>query len=145
MSDLVRTAVRREIAGDHDRQSGDSASSEVVTEVAEAIDRLENTVSDMDQSLETVRESVQSKESYSFEAAIRETLNKRPKGETVEGPNGPTELSSTESPADYGLTVSEIAARLDARESDVRDALRDLEQSGEIRSLNEYYFQRRGE
>jgi len=139
MSDLVRTAVRREIAGDHDGQSGDSASADVVTEVAEAIDRLKNTVSDMDRRLETVRESVQSEEAYSFEAAIRETLTKRPKDAPPE--NAP----------DYGLTVREIAARLDARESDVSDALRDLEQSGEVRSLgggpeNEnYYFQRRGE
>jgi len=140
MSDLVRTAVRREIGGDYDGDSsGASASADVVTEVAEAIDRLENTVSDMDRRLETVRESVQSEEAYSFEAAIRETLTKRPKDAPPE--NAP----------DYGLTVREISARLDARESDVRDALRDLEQSGEVRSLgggpeNEnYYFQRRGE
>jgi len=140
MSDLVRTAVRREIGGDYDSDSsGASASADVVTEVAEAIDRLENTVSDMDRRLETVRESVQSEEAYSFEAAIRETLGKRPKDAPPE--NAP----------DFGLTVREIAARLDARESDVRDALRDLEQSGEVRSLgggpeNEnYYFQRRGE
>jgi hypothetical protein len=107
MSDLVRTAVRREIAGDHDRQSGDSASSEVVTEVAEAIDRLENAVSDMDRRLDTVRETVDSEgPQYSFMAAVRETV-----------------------PRDEHLTAGQIAARLDARESDVRDALAELDGS----------------
>lgn len=105
MSDLVRTAVRREIDGDHDRQSGDGGSSEVVTEVAEAIDSLENTVRDIDTRLTVVRETVESSgPEFSFKAAVRETV-----------------------PHDGGLTAGQIAARLDARESDVQDALDELD------------------
>ncbi|MBP1985850.1 hypothetical protein [Halolamina salifodinae] len=140
MSDLVRTAVRREIAGDHDRENtGTTTDPGMVTEVAESIDGLENTVREMDRRLEAIRESVQSEEKYSFKAAIRESLNKRPKDANVE-----------ETPQ-YGLTASEIAARLDANETDVREALLELENSGEVRSLGggpdnaNYYFQRRGE
>lgn len=109
------------------------ASGEAVTEVAEAIDRLENTVSDMDRRLSAVRESVDNSGGYSLKAGVRECLPVSP-----------------ENPTD-GYTDRQIAARLDARESDVRDTLDDLQQSGEVRSLsggpeNEtYYFRQGGE
>jgi hypothetical protein len=108
LSDLVRTAVRREIDGQHaGASSGESvAESETVTEVLEAIDRLENTVNGMDNRLSVVRETVESSgPDFSLRAAVRETLRA----------------------ADGGLTAGQIAARLDAKSSDVEDALWSME------------------
>ncbi|MFQ3320772.1 MAG: hypothetical protein ACI80F_002859 [Natronomonas sp.] len=108
LSDLVRTAVRREIDGQHAGASGgeSAAKSETVTEVLEAIDRLENTVNGMDNRLSVVRETVDSSgPDFSLRAAVRETLRA----------------------ADDGLTAGQIAARLDAKSSDVEDALWSME------------------
>jgi hypothetical protein len=108
LSDLVRTAVRREIEGQHTGASdGESAAeSETVNEVLKAVDRLENTVDGMDKRLSVVRETVDSSgPDISLRAAVRETLRA----------------------ADDGLTAGQIAARLDARESDVKEALRAME------------------
>lgn len=108
LSDLVRTAVRREIEGQHAGASGDesAAESETVTEVLEAIDRLENTVNGMDNRLSVVRETVESSgPDFSLRAAVRETLRA----------------------ADGGLTTGQVAARLDARDSDVAEVLASME------------------
>lgn len=108
LSDLVRTAVRREIDGQHAGASaGESAAeSETVREVLQAVDRLENTVDGMDKRLSVVRETVDSTSpEISLKAAVRETLRA----------------------ADDGLTAGQIAARLDGRESDVREALGRME------------------
>ncbi|MFK8212435.1 hypothetical protein [Haloferax volcanii] len=112
LSDLVRTAVRREIDGQHAGASGgeSAAESETVTEVLEAIDRLENTISGMDNRLSVVRETVESSgPDFSFKAAVRETV-----------------------PTDGYLTAAQIAARLDAKESDVSGVLEELEDGVEI-------------
>jgi hypothetical protein len=108
VSDLVRTAVRREIDGQHAGASGGetAAESETLTELLETVDRLENTVSGMDGRLSAVRESVESSgPDFSFEAAVRETLRA----------------------ADNGLTARQVAARLGARESDVTEALNSMD------------------
>jgi len=113
MTDLVRTAVRREIDDHYAGESGGSG--EMVQEVAEAIDSLENTVKDMDRRLTVVRESVESSgPDYSFKAAVRETV-----------------------PEDGGLTAGQIAARLDVRESDVAKVLEELEYEEEVRQTPE--------
>lgn len=112
LSDLVRTAVRREIDGQHaGASSGESAAeNETVTEVLEAIDRLENTINGMNNRLSVVRETVESSgPDFSFKAAVRETV-----------------------PIDGALTAAQIAARLDAKEFDVRAALEELEDGVEI-------------
>ena len=117
VSDLVRTAVRREIDGQHAGASGGetAAESETVTELLESIDRLENTVTGMDGRLSAMRESVESSgPDFSFKAAVRETVPEKEK--------------------DW-LTAGQIAARLDARESDVSDFLEVLETEGEIRQI----------
>jgi len=112
LSDLVRTAVRREIDGQHaGASSGESAAeSETVTEILEAIDRLENTVNGMENRLSVVRETVESSgPDFSFKPAVRETV-----------------------PTDGYLTAAQIAARLDAKESDVNEAIEELEDGVEI-------------
>lgn len=131
MTALIRQAVDAYVDNDiarnpegwaeSDGQSGSSP--EMVQEVSAAIDSLENTVNDMDGRLRAVRESVQSGgPDYSFRAAVRETV---PVAES--GPDG-------DYYAEYGRSVTEIAARLNADESDVRDALGELETNGEVTS-----------
>jgi len=119
LSDLVRTAVRREIEGHHSgAQAGESAAeSETVQEVLKAVDRLENTVDGIDNRLSVVRESVESSgPDYSFRAAVREIV---PEDD------------------EDALTAGQIAARLDARESDVKEALEDLQYTEEVRQTPE--------
>lgn len=108
LSDLVRTAVRREIDGQHAGASaGESAAeSETVREVLQAVDRLENTVDGMDKRLSVVRETVDSTSpEISLKAAVRETLRA----------------------ADDGLTAGQIAARLDGQKSTIRETLETME------------------
>ena len=117
LSALVRTAVRREIDGAHTGAGGvgSSVESESINEVLQAIDRLENTVEWMDSRLSVVRETVESTgPDYSFRAAVRETV--------------PEEEENW-------LTAEQIAARLDAKKSDVIDALETLEYEEEVRQI----------
>lgn len=117
LSDLVRTAVRREIDGAHAGASGgeSAAESETMNEVLQAIDRLENTVDGMDNRLSVVRETVESTgPEFSFRAAVRETVSEE---------------------EENWLTAGQIAARLDAKKSDVIDALEALEYEGEVRQV----------
>jgi len=107
MTDLVRTAVRRELNGQYTGESGGESGSDsaIAQEVAEAVDALENTVNDMDNRLSVVRQTVESSgPEFSFQAAVRETLR-----------------------GTDGLPPSQIAARLDANVGKVREALREME------------------
>jgi hypothetical protein len=107
MTRLIETAVENELSGSSSRtgEAEASASSEMVDDVARKMDSLENTVREMDKRLTAVRESVESSgPDYSFKAAVRETV-----------------------PEEGGLYAGEIAARLDARESDVQEALDSLD------------------
>lgn len=100
LTKLISTAVSKEIDGPSDDAEG-GPSSEAVTDLHETVNSLENTVRDMDTRLSSVQESVQSTgPDFSFRAAVRETV-----------------------PTDEHLTVGEIAARLDARKTDVQEAL----------------------
>lgn len=109
MTRLIETAVENELSSGSSRtgEAEASASSDMVDDVARMMDSLENTVRDMDKRLTAVRESVESSgPDYSFKAAVRETV-----------------------PEEGGLYAGEIAARLDARESDVQEALDSLDGS----------------
>lgn len=114
---LIETAVENELRSNSSQtvQAEASASSEMVDDVARMMDSLENTVREMDKRLTAMRESVESSgPDYSFNAAVRETV-----------------------PEDGGLYAGEIAARLDARESDVQEALASLDGS----EVHEHYEQ----
>lgn len=107
MTRLIETAVSNELSGDTSTssESQSAASSEMMEDVAAAIDSLDNTVRDMDKRLTAMRDTIESEgPDYSFEAAVREAV-----------------------PEDDHLTAGEIAARLDARTSDVEDALERLD------------------
>lgn len=126
ITDLIRTSVRNEINGEHDATAVDTEATgdSVVTEIAETVDRLESAVKDMDNRLNTVRESVESNvPEISVTAAVRETVPEPEQGATADYY------------AEYGLTVTQIAARLDANESDVSEALDELQASGVVEGV----------
>lgn len=133
LSDLVRTAVRRELEGHHSTESGQqtASSGETMNEVAEAVDRLENTVRDMDIRLSAVKESVEST-GLSVKAAVRETLPAVPDSALVPDEEGTGQhiadpsISQAPDPEEWALTVRNIAARLNADETAVQDALDEL-------------------
>jgi len=117
---LVRTSVRREIDGHHGAVSGEEAGSTsgLGTEIAETVDRLENTVNKMDKRLNAVQESVGSTgPEISVEAAIRETL-----------PVLPENHDQVMFPDDtIGMPARVVAARLNAEEYEIREKLQELE------------------
>jgi len=121
---LVRTSVRREIDGHHGAVSGEEAGSTsgLGTEIAETVDRLENTVNKMDKRLNAVQESVDSTgPEISSEAAIRETL--------------PIVSEEDSMPAMEAIPAKTVAARLNASEPAIREMLADLAQeSPEVES-----------
>ena len=142
LSHLIRLAVEQELAeggGGSDTGSQatlDEGSTDLLREVKGSTDRVEGGIEDVKARLRRLEERVgQTGPKFSLKAAVRETLNTRPEGEIVDGPDGPTELEPTESPEEYGLTLTQVAARLNADESEVEEALNTLEQEGEIRSL----------
>lgn len=111
ISELVRSAVRREIDGHHGTANTDQtpAGEETITEVAETVDRLQNSVNDMNQRLTVVRESVDGSGEVSLKDAVREAV-----------------------PREDGLSESQIAARLDAKVSDVEEVVEELHDEQEI-------------
>ena len=112
MTSLIRTSVRRELEGDHGGSGGGgSASAETVTDLAETVDSLNKSVSSIERKMAGLQESVEGEgPNYSFEAAVRETV--------------PSDAT--------GLTASQIAARLDANPSEVREVLDTLEEDEEV-------------
>lgn len=133
LSDLVRTAVRRELEGHHTAESGEqtASSGETVNEVAESVDRLENTVRDMDTRLKAVKESVEST-GLSVKAAVRETLPAVPESARVPDEEGKGKhiadpsIPQAPEPDEWALTATNIAARLNADETAVQNALDEL-------------------
>jgi len=128
---LITTAVEKEMSGPS--EGAEVPPSNAPQELLETIDRLENTVSGMDTRLESVQETVQETgPDISIKAAVRETLPE-----------------ATEEP-EAGLTVTQVAARLNARETDVKVALEELTESNEVRGLkggpeNQAYYARRSD
>ena len=111
MTSLIRTSVRRELAGDHGSGGGEGASSETVTDLAKTVDSLNKSVSSIERKMAGLQESIEGEgPNYSFEAAVRETV--------------PSDAT--------GLTASQIAARLDANPSEVREVLDILEEDEEV-------------
>jgi len=135
LSDLVRTAVRRELEGHHTAESGEQAasSSETVNEVAETVDRLENTVRNMDTRLSAIKESVESTgPELSVKAAVRETLPTVPDSALVPDEDGydkhvaDPNISQAPNPEEWALTATNIAARLNADETVVKNVLNEM-------------------
>lgn len=130
MTRLITTAVEKEIS---DSEEAEVPQANAPQELLETIDRLENTVGNMDTRLSSVQETVQeTSPEMSIKAAVRETLPE-----------------ATEEPTD-GLTPTQVAARLNARETDIKVALEELTESNEARGLkggpdNKAYYARRGE
>lgn len=112
MTSLIRTSVRRELAGDHDDSGGGgSASAETVTDLAETVDSLNKSVSSIERKMTGLQESIEGAgPNYSFKAAVRETV--------------PSDAA--------GLTAGQIAARLDANSAEVREVLDSLEEDEEV-------------
>ena len=130
---MITTAVEKEISDSGGAEvPGGNAPSQTVTELQETIDRLENTISSMDTRLSSVQETVHETDSrISIKAAVRQTLPE-----------------ATQEPTD-GLTTTQIAARLNADETDVKVALEELQDANEVRGLkggtdNTAYFSLRG-
>lgn len=154
---LVSTAVEKEVSGASggSGDSGGEAHGEALTQALEAIDRLENTVSSMDKRLSAVKETVDSSgPDISLKAAVRETLPTvpdsalAPGGESGEGSYiaGPEEGGPD--PDDWAMTATQVAARLNADESAVRQATEELAtESPEVESLRdgEQTFYHRGD
>lgn len=136
LTKLIGQAVSKEIdSGSDDGQGGPS--SEAVTDLQETVNSLENTVRDMDTRLSSVHESVQgSGPDISLRAAVRETLMTQRDGDNFK---------------EYGLTPSQVAARLEGDTEAVRDALETLFEQERNVVLNksddgrEFYFRRQRE
>jgi len=139
LSHLIRLAVEKELA-DESNNSGtvdaslDSESTDLLREVSGSTERIEQGVTDVKARLRQVEERIgESGPTFSLKAAVRESLPE----------------ADSENPED-GLTVRQIAARLNADESDVRDALDSLKREGEVRSLGggpenqNYHFRQEG-
>lgn len=117
LSHLIRLAVEQELAeggGSGSSGSGeatlDDESTDLLREVKGSTDRVEGGIEDVKARLHRIEERVgQSGAEFSLRAAVRETV-----------------------PEDSGLTAAQIAGRLNARESEVSEALESLEKEGEV-------------
>jgi len=135
MTRLVETAVDNEIQDEHDTGASDDDSDDVsnqaIAELRESINQLTDTVNDMDKRLKAVQTNVESGPGISVKEAVRQTLPE-----------------ATQEPQD-GLTVTQVAARLNAQEGDVTVALEELIDANDARGLtggpdNETYYALRG-
>ncbi|MDG5778956.1 helix-turn-helix domain-containing protein [Haloarculaceae archaeon H-GB1-1] len=122
LTHLIRLAVEQELAEGGSTGSSpeggeatlDEESSDLLREVKGTTERVEGGVEDVKARLHRLEERVgQSGPEFSLRAAVRETV-----------PEGSRE---------DGLTVRQIAARLNADRGDVSDALDSLEEEGEVR------------
>ena len=111
LTHLIRLAVENELAEDESADTGasqasaDAASSDMLREVKGTTERIDDGVNDLKARLTQVEKRVGGQAEFSLRAAVRETLRA----------------------ADDGLTAGQIAARLDARPPDVKEALAGME------------------
>ena len=111
LTHLIRLSVEKELAEDESTDSGaslastEAASSDMLREVKGNTERIEDGVTDVKARLRQIEERVGGQAEFSLRAAVRETLRA----------------------AEDGLTAGQIAARLNARESDVKEALDSME------------------
>jgi hypothetical protein len=120
LTHLIQLSVGKEIADQTptDReatQAGlDDESSDLLREIAGSTERVEDGLTDVKARLRQLEERVgESGPEFSLQAAVRETLPERPE----------LDPGTPDNPHEYGLTAKQIAARLNANQSDVRDAL----------------------
>jgi hypothetical protein len=120
LTHLIRLAVEKELSVDESGDSGasqasaDAASSDMMREVKGNTERIDNGISDVKARLRQIEERVGAQADFSLRAAVRETV---PKDE------------------ENWLTAGQIAARLDAKKSDVQEILDRLHQDGEVREI----------
>jgi len=141
-------AVEKELSGSNDQQTTsdaalDAESQDLLREVAGNTERVDDGIQDVKARLRTLEERVgQTDAKFSLRAAVRETL-----------PEAPDDVDPTE-PVRYeqwASTPSEVAARLNADVSEVRDKLESLaEETAEVQSVDggpdgeTYYFRNMG-
>jgi len=120
LTHLIRLAVEKELSEDDSDGSGapqtsvDAASSDMLREVKGNTERIDNGISDVKARLRQIEERVGAQADFSLRAAVRETV--------------PTDEENW-------LTAGQIAARLDAKKSDVQEILDRLHQDGEVREI----------
>ncbi|WP_338726721.1 hypothetical protein [Haladaptatus sp. DJG-WS-42] len=122
LSHLIRLAVTREIQGRE--PSRQEQSSEVSTEVLEALTRIENGLDEVQTRVKALEREQMAASGMDYQQAAFAVLPTEPKGELIEGPNGPTRLDPPAQPPEYGMTVEDVADNLGVDNLDaVKDAL----------------------
>lgn len=130
LSHLIRLSVQREITetetGEMDAQSGVSSGGD--SEVLDSLTRLERTVEDIQDEMKAVSRESRSEELYNLEQVLLEIL-----------PSFDPSIDDLQNPADSNIeavTSEEIAARIDADEQDVSEALNRLSNNtGQVKAL----------
>jgi hypothetical protein len=155
LTHLISLSVEKELSGENGGTHGDASldaeASDTLQQVAGSTDRIEGTLSEVQDRLRTVEQRIgQSNSEVSVKAAIRETLDERP-------PDAHVEELPEDAPADavvtgyeydeFGLTSRQIAARLNADESTVRETLREMPRVRSVKGGpdNETYYFLRGD
>lgn len=131
---LIRRAVENELSDATAGSKGggpslDEEHADTLREIKASSERTEDGITDLKARLRQLEERVgESGETFSLRAAVRETL---PEAVYEESGGGSTRVN----PKEYALTAKQVAARLNADESEVEDALDALEtESSEVHS-----------
>ncbi|MFC7071529.1 hypothetical protein ACFQJ7_16600 [Halovenus rubra] len=141
LSHLIRLSVQREITdtGTAPRTAKADTGTVEDSEVLDSLTRLERTVEDIQDEMKAVSRESRSEELYNLEQVLLEVL-----------PSHKTNLEDLENPIGSDIesaTPEEIAARIDANEQDVSDALNRLsDNTAQVKELgtafddqNSYY------
>ncbi|OYR37942.1 hypothetical protein DJ82_13430 [Halorubrum sp. Ib24] len=141
LSHLIRLSVQREITETESAQHTAQADTATVedSDVLDSLTRLERTVEDIQDEMKAVSRESRSEELYNLEQVLLEVL-----------PSHKTNLKDLENPISSDIesaTPEEIAARIDADEQDVSDALNRLsDNTAQVKELgtafdeqNSYY------
>lgn len=130
LSHLIRLSVQKEITdtetAETDAQAGVSLAGD--SEVLDSLTRLERTVEDIQDEMKAVSRESRSEELYNLEQVLLEIL-----------PTYEPGIQDLKNPAETDIetvTSEEVAARIDADEQDVSDALNRLsDNTGQVKAL----------
>lgn len=131
LSHLIRLSVQKEIAdtetAETDAQAGVSLTGD--SEVLDSLTRLERTVEDIQDEMKAVSRESRSEELYNLEQVLLEIL-----------PTYDPDIQDLQNPTKIDIeavTSEEAAARIDADEQDVSDALNRLSNNtGQVKELS---------
>jgi hypothetical protein len=131
LSHLIRLSVQKEIidteTGETDAQAGVSLAGD--SEVLDSLTRLERTVEDIQDEMQAVSRESRSEELYNLEQVLLEIL-----------PTYDPDIQDLQNPTEIDIetvTSEEVAARIDADEQDVSDALNRLSNNtGQVKELS---------